>query len=82
MSKKKEKKQMDSCNCTPNCIYFQQEVPKDQIIHIQVENGILMRTVRRDCLYDNTQIKSWNHTCGRGKPHYAIKEKGECDSKL
>lgn len=68
MGKKKKKKQAVVYTCTSNCIYFQQDVPKDQIIGVRWENGVLMRTVSRDCLYDNSQIKSWNHVCGRGRP--------------
>lgn len=68
MSKKKKKKLAEVCTCVPNCIYFQQDVPKEQILAVREENGVLMRTVRRNCLYDNTVIKSWSHLCGRGRP--------------
>lgn len=64
------KKKGPKCStCTPNCIYFQQDVPKTQVLGERVENGVRIRTVRRDCLYDNTQIKNWNHVCGRKQPH-------------
>ena len=59
--------------CTPNCIYFPQDVPKDKILEERVVNGVRMRSVMRNCLYDNSQIKSWNHICGRKQPCAIIK---------
>lgn len=70
MSKKKKQK---PCTCTVNCIYFQQEVKGSQVLSETIgPGGVKMRKVRRECLYDNTQIKSWNHLCGRGTPCYIL----------
>lgn len=69
MSKKKPK----CATCTPNCIYFQQDVPRSQIESEKFEDGVKQRSVMRNCLYDNSQIKSWSHLCGRKQPCYIIK---------
>lgn len=51
--------------CTPNCIYFPQEVPPECIISERIVNGVKMRKVKRYCEYDNSLIKSWSHKCPR-----------------
>lgn len=76
----KKKKKPKCCTCTPNCIYFPQEVKGDQILSETIEaGGVKVRKVKRDCLYDNTQIKSWSHLCGRKTPCYIIPPKPETE---
>lgn len=67
MGKRKKK---NKCYCTPNCKYFPQEVPKEDIVSVREENGVLIRQVRRHCEYDGALIKSWAHPCSRKTPAY------------
>ena len=54
--------------CTPNCVYFPQEVEKENIKEIKIIDGVMHRTVVRNCLYDGLPIKSWRCKCHRGSP--------------
>lgn len=75
MSKKKTPK---CCLCTPNCVYFPQEVRGSNVLSEKIiEGGVKVREVRRECLYDNSQIKSWAHICGRKVPCYITPPKVE-----
>lgn len=67
-AKKNQKTESKICCCTPNCIYFPQEVSEEDIISQTIENGIVYRKVKRYCMYDGSQINSWSHECGRRTP--------------
>ena len=69
---RRKKKSTPPCTCTPNCIYFQQELHPNQVLSETIEEGGVRtrKVVKRDCLYDGTQIKSWGHMCGRKVPCY------------
>ena len=67
MSKRKKR---NKCCCTPNCVYFPQDVSKEDIISIREKDGVIMREVRRHCQYDGALIKSWAHPCSRKIPAY------------
>lgn len=72
----KKKKTPKCLNCTPNCLYFQQEIkPSDIFSEYIDENGVKHREVQRECLYDGSQINSWAHLCGRKIPCYLIPPK-------
>lgn len=73
MARRKKKK---LCYCTPNCKYFPQEVPKEDIDEIYEENGVLHRKVRRHCMYEGGLIKSWSQPCYRKIPDYINPPKG------
>lgn len=67
MGKKKKK---NICYCTPNCFYFPQEVPKEDVVEVYEKDGVIHRKVRRHCQYDGALIKSWAHPCSRKIPAY------------
>lgn len=53
--------------CSPNCIYFPQQVDEKNIIEETRRYGILFRKVKRYCRYDGHLIESWTTECPKNK---------------